>query len=125
MSQIKGKNTKPEMIVRKFLFANGLRYRLHVKQLSGKPDIVLMKYKTVIFVNGCFWHGHDGCKKFVIPKTRTDFWMKKIKTNIINDEKNLTSLRTDGWKVLTIWECKLNDIENLENLLRQIKNINA
>ena len=79
MSRIKGKNTKPEMLVRKFLFSKGFRYRLHVKNLPGNPDIVLPKYKTVIFVNGCFWHGHKGCRYFVLPKTRTEWWLQKIK----------------------------------------------
>lgn len=79
MSQIKSKNTKPEILVRKFLFAKGLRFRLHDKNLPGKPDIVLKKYKTVIFVDGCFWHGHDKCKYFIIPKTRTDWWLEKIR----------------------------------------------
>jgi DNA mismatch endonuclease (patch repair protein) len=82
MSRIKGKDTKPEMLVRKFLFANGFRYRLHDKNLPGKPDIVLPKYKTVIFVNGCFWHGHENCKYFVIPKTRTEWWLNKSIRNI-------------------------------------------
>ena len=87
MSQIKGKNTKPEMLVRKFLHTNGFRYRLHVKNLPGKPDIVLPKYKTVVFVHGCFWHGHAHCKYFVVPKTRTDWWLNKINSNITNDAK--------------------------------------
>ena len=81
MSRIRSKNTKPELIVRKFLFANGFRYRLHSKNLPGKPDIVLPKYKTVIFVHGCFWHGHENCKYFVVPKTRTEWWIKKIASN--------------------------------------------
>ncbi len=87
MSRIKGKDTKPEMLVRKFLHANGFRYRLHVKNLPGKPDIVLPKYKTVIFVHGCFWHGHEHCEYFVVPKTRTDWWLNKIHSNITNDAK--------------------------------------
>jgi len=107
MSQIKGKDTKPEMIVRKFLFSKGFRYRLHVKTLPGKPDIVLTKYKTVIFVHGCFWHGHKGCKYFVIPKTRTDWWLNKINRNKELDKKNISLLRQEGWKVLTIFECDL------------------
>lgn len=81
MSQIKGKNTKPEILVRKFLFKKGFRYRINVQKLQGKPDVVLPKYKVVIFVNGCFWHGHEGCKYFVVPKTRTDWWLKKILIN--------------------------------------------
>jgi DNA mismatch endonuclease, patch repair protein len=107
MSQIKGKNTKPEMLVRKFLHANGFRYRLHVKDLPGKPDIVLPKYKTVIFVHGCFWHGHEGCRYFVVPKTRTEWWLKKINSNISNDNKALTALQKKGWKIITLWECEL------------------
>jgi DNA mismatch endonuclease, patch repair protein len=107
MSQIKGKNTKPEMLVRKFLHANGFRYRLHVKDLPGKPDIVLPKYKTVIFVHGCFWHGHEGCRYFVVPKTRTEWWLKKINSNISNDNKALMALQKKGWKIITLWECEL------------------
>ncbi|MDM1555851.1 MULTISPECIES: very short patch repair endonuclease [Chryseobacterium] len=122
MSQIKGKNTKPEILVRKFLFANGFRYRLHDKKLQGKPDIVLRKYNTVIFVHGCFWHGHDGCKKFVIPKTRTDFWLNKINTNISNDNKNIEALKKDGWNVITIWECEIKNEVRMQKLLKQITN---
>ncbi len=92
MSQIKGKNTKPELLVRKFLFAHGYRYRLHDKKLPGKPDIVLPKYKTVIFVNGCFWHGHQDCKYYVIPETRTEWWKEKIKKNRLNDIAKQTKL---------------------------------
>ena len=107
MSRIKGKNTKPEMKVRQFLFANGYRYRLNDKKLPGKPDIVLPKYKTVIFVHGCFWHGHTNCKYYVIPKTNTDWWLTKIEGNIANDEKAVKALKEDGWKIITIWECDL------------------
>ena len=117
MSQIRSKDTKPEMIVRKFLHRNGFRFRLHDKKLPGTPDIVLKKYKTVIFVHGCFWHGHKGCKYFVVPKTRTDFWLSKIKRNKELDKKNQKLLRQDGWRVLTIFECELkkNSIEQLIN----------
>jgi len=107
MSRIKGKDTKPELLVRKFLFANGYRYRLHVKNLPGKPDIVLPKYKTVIFVHGCFWHGHANCKYYVVPKTNTDWWLNKINGNIANDDKAVKALKKEGWKIITIWECKL------------------
>lgn len=107
MSQIKATNTKPEMIVRKFLHANGFRYKLHDKAQPGKPDIVLPKHNTVIFVNGCFWHGHANCKYFVVPKTRTRWWSNKINTNKANDEKAVKALKKDGWKVIIIWECKL------------------
>jgi len=107
MSRIKGKDTKPELLVRKFLFANGYRYRLHVKNLPGKPDIVLPKYKTVIFVHGCFWHGHANCKYYVVPKTNTDWWLQKINGNIAKDAKAVKALKKAGWKIITIWECKL------------------
>ena len=107
MSRIRGKNTKPELIVRKLLHLNGFRYRLHVKDLPGKPDIVLPKYKTVIFIHGCFWHGHEHCKYFVIPKTRSDWWLNKINSNILNDVKAAQTLTSNGWKVITIWECQL------------------
>lgn len=107
MSRIKGKNTKPEMLVRKFLFSKGFRYRLHGKKLPGKPDIILPKYKTVIFVHGCFWHGHEGCRYFVVPKTRTDWWLNKINGNIANDRKKQQALEKAGWKVIHIWECEL------------------
>lgn len=106
MSQIKAKDTKPEMIVRKFLFSKGFRYRLHNKNIPGKPDIVLPKYKTIIFVHGCFWHGHD-CKYFVVPKTRTDWWLQKIQSNQQRDLENFTKLLNEGWKVFTIFECEL------------------
>ena len=119
MSRIKNKNTKPEEIVRKFLFSNGFRYRQNDKRLPGHPDIVLPKYKTVIFVNGCFWHGHEGCKYFVWPKSNEEFWRKKIGSNIERDEKNVSALEQLGWRVLIIWECDLkNDqIETLNNIL--------
>lgn len=107
MSRIRNKDTKPELIVRKFLFSIGYRYRLHVKNLPGKPDIVLPKYKTVIFIHGCFWHGHEGCKYFVVPKTRTEWWLDKINGNKINDIKCIKSLKKSGWKVIQIFECKL------------------
>lgn len=123
MSQIKGKDTKPELLVRKFLFANGLRYRLHVKNLPGKPDIVLRKYKTVIFVHGCFWHGHEGCQYFKIPGTRTDWWKEKIGKNKANDEKNKFALQSSGWKIITVYGCELKKKvkdETLRNVLTQL-----
>ncbi len=120
MSMIKGKNTKPEIMVRKFLFQNGFRYRINYPKLPGKPDIVLPKYKTAIFINGCFWHGHKGCKYFVIPKTKTDWWLEKINGTIERDKEKITELETLGWEVLTIWECELKSgkrARTLENLL--------
>lgn len=107
MSRIKGKNTKPEIIVRKFLFSKGFRYRLHDKKLPGRPDLVMPKYKTVIFVHGCFWHGHEGCKYSVIPKTRTEWWTKKINTNKQNDITNAQKLAESGWSIINVFECEL------------------
>jgi DNA mismatch endonuclease (patch repair protein) len=107
MSRIKGKNTKPEMLVRKFLFSQGFRYRLHDTKLPGKPDIVLPKYRTVIFINGCFWHGHEGCKYFVVPKTRTEWWLEKINGNKENDRVKSKVLEESGWKIIILWECEL------------------
>jgi DNA mismatch endonuclease, patch repair protein len=107
MSKIKGKDTKPEIVVRKFLHANGFRYRLHVKNLPGKPDIVLPKYRAVIFVHGCFWHGHEGCKKAELPRTKTEWWKNKIDGNVENDKKAFKSLIEQGWKVAEVWGCTL------------------
>jgi DNA mismatch endonuclease, patch repair protein len=117
MSRIKGKDTKPEMLIRKFLHAQGFRYRLHVKNLPGKPDIVLPKYKTVIFIHGCFWHGHDRCKYYVIPKTRTEWWVNKINSNIANDEKAIRGLKQDNWKIITVWECQLKAKTSAKTLI--------
>jgi len=107
MSRIRSINTKPEMLVRKFLHAHGFRYKLHDKTLPGKPDIVLPKYKTVIFIHGCFWHGHKDCKYFVVPETRTEWWLQKINGNIAKDDKAVKALKKDGWKIITVWECDL------------------
>jgi DNA mismatch endonuclease, patch repair protein len=107
MSRIRAKNTKPEIIVRKFLHSQGFRFSLHPKKLPGKPDIVLPKYKTVIFVHGCFWHGHKNCRYFIVPKTRTLWWINKINTNRLKDVKAIRELRKNGWKVLVVWECEL------------------
>lgn len=128
MSRIKGKNTKPEIVVRKFLFSHGYRYRINDSKLPGRPDIVLKKYETVIFVNGCFWHGHDRCRKFVLPKTNSDWWLKKITTNRERDDKNKSSLQKAGWRVLTIWECQLKcnvKDETLNNLIEELENYRA
>lgn len=121
MSRIKGKNTKPELVVRKFLFANGFRYRLNQKNLPGKPDIVLAKYKTAIFVNGCFWHGHKGCKYFVLPKTRTEWWLQKIKETQRRDKQAEIQLNVMGWRVITIWSCELKSI-SVEQTLNSLIN---
>ncbi len=124
MSQIKGKNTKPEELVRKHLFSQGFRYRKNDKRLPGSPDIVLPKYKSVIFVNGCFWHGHEGCRYFVWPKSNTEFWKNKIETNIVRDKKKTGELEALGWKVIVIWECELkssNRDVTLERTVNEIK----
>ncbi|WP_257013311.1 very short patch repair endonuclease [Porphyromonas gingivalis] len=107
MSKISGKESKPEILVRKYLFAHGFRYRKNVKDLPGKPDVVLPKYKTVIFVNGCFWHGHDNCKKATLPATNTEFWREKILSNINRDKRQQQELQNKGYKVLIIWQCEL------------------
>lgn len=122
MSRIRSKDTKPEMIVRRFLHKNGLRFRLHVKDLPGKPDIVLPKFKTVIFVNGCFWHGHQNCRYFVKPLTRNDYWIKKIEKNITRDDKAKKTLKELNWEIEIMWECQLKkNSEHLENLLKNLK----
>lgn len=108
MSKIRGKNTTPEIKVRSLLHRLGFRFRIHKKNLPGKPDIVLAKYKAVIFVNGCFWHGHQGCKISKIPKSNTDFWTNKIQRNIEHDELNIAKLLDAKWRVLVIWECEIN-----------------
>ena len=120
MSCIKGKGTKPEEIVRKYLFSQGFRYRKNDKRLPGTPDIVLPKYKTVIFVNGCFWHGHKGCKYFVWPKNNAEFWKKKIEDNISRDQKSIELLEAQGWSVIIIWECELKKV-SIDETLKNIK----
>lgn len=128
MSKIRSTNTKPEVLLRKKLFAEGFRYRINDKKLPGKPDIVLKKYSTVIFVHGCFWHGHQNCKYFVVPKTRTEFWLNKINGNIERDLKHEQALIHLGWKVITVWECELkkNTLEaTFDNLVKIIKNISC
>ena len=107
MAAIRAKDTKPEIIVRKYLWSHGFRYRLNHPRLPGKPDIVLRKYRTCIFVNGCFWHKHEGCKYFVIPKTRTEFWLNKVNRNQERDIEVKKKLASMGWHSITIWECEL------------------
>jgi len=124
MSQIKSKNTKPEETVRKFLFSKGFRYRKNDKRFPGKPDIVLPKYKTIIFVNGCFWHGHNGCKYFVMPKSNVEYWKPKIERNIARDKENIALLKKQGWNVIVLWECELRNNRKdstLNNLADRIK----
>lgn len=107
MAAVRSKNTRPEMIVRKFLWGMGFRYRLNNPRLPGHPDIVLRKYRTCVFVNGCFWHGHEGCKYFRMPKTNVDFWTKKISRNLDRDKLEQQQLAKMGWHSITIWECEL------------------
>lgn len=123
MSQIKGKNTKPEMLVRKFLSSNGKRYRLHYKKLPGKPDIVFPSKKLVIFIHGCFWHGHTDCKYYVIPKSRTKWWLNKINGNKHRDQENLTKLRKEGWEIITIFECQLKTAKREKTLSSLLKKL--
>lgn len=121
MSKICGKETKLEIIVRKFLFSSGLRFRKNDKRYPGKPDITLPKYKTVIFVNGCFWHGHD-CKAGKLPETRKDFWKNKINATKARDKSNQEALRTMGWKVIEIWECEIESNKVREKTFRTLMN---
>lgn len=124
MAAIKGKDTKPEMIVRKYLFSRGLRYRVNVRKLPGSPDIVLKKYKTVVFIDGCFWHGHEGCKYFRLPKSNEIFWRHKIAMNYARDFANNTDLQLAGWRVIRVWECQIRTksqrASTLENLYNAI-----
>lgn len=120
MSRIPSKNTIPEKTVRSALFRQGFRFRINKKGLPGKPDIVLAKYKTIIFVNGCFWHGHQNCKKAGYPKSNTDFWKNKIENNIKRDEKEVFELKKLGWRVYVIWECQTEEIEVLNKIINSI-----
>lgn len=116
MSRIRGKDTRPELLVRKYLFSKGLRYRLHDKKLPGRPDLVFPKYRKVLFVHGCFWHGHEGCKYFVMPKTRTEWWMDKINRNRDKDNDSLQKLKDSGWGTIVVWECDLKNNKKEEAL---------
>ena len=120
MSRIGGKDTKPEIIVQRFLFSKGFRYRKNDPRYPGKPDIVLPKYNTVVFVHGCFWHGHEGCKSSTLPKTRTDFWRNKIEDNMIRDQRNIQKLEDQGWNVIVVWECEINSENKREKRLQKL-----
>lgn len=124
MGNIKAKNTQPEIIVRKYLHANGYRFRLHRKDLPGNPDIVLPKLKTCIFVHGCFWHRHTNCKFSTIPKSRTEFWQDKFSKTVERDLRHISQLQSEGWSVLIIWECELklgNSV--LQSMVQKLKSI--
>lgn len=120
MAGITGKETEPEILVRKFLFSKGLRYRKNVKKLPGKPDIVLSKYRTVIFVHGCFWHGHSDCKKAALPKTNNSFWKTKILNNTERDRSNYLKLKKLKWRVIVIWQCELRNQEIANKTLNRL-----
>ena len=126
MSQIHGKDTKPEILVRHYLFSKGFRYRKNDSRLPGKPDVVLPKYKTAVFVNGCFWHKHEGCKYFKWPESNEEFWRNKIEQTVLRDKKIISELEQRGWKVIVLWECQLRGektaktLEQLENEIRRI-----
>ena len=120
MAAIRSSDTKPEEIVRKYLFAHGLRYRKNVKNLPGKPDVVLAKYKTVVFINGCFWHQHPGCKRANIPKTHIDYWIPKLNKNVERDKSNYELLKSQGWNVLVVWECSIQSVKQREEVLNQL-----
>lgn len=125
MSHIRSKDTEPEVSVRRFLFANGFRFRLYRKDLPGKPDIVLPKYKTVIFINGCFWHGHQNCKYASLPETNREFWQAKISGNMERDKSTYSELRGQGWNVIEIWQCQLKPgkkEQTLQNLITELNN---
>ncbi|WP_267283775.1 very short patch repair endonuclease [Marinobacter sp. es.048] len=126
MSAIKGKDTKPEVWLRKELFRRGFRYRLHRKDLPGKPDIVLPRFRTVIFVNGCFWHCHEGCRYFKLPRSNTAFWREKLEKNKARDQENYSRLRAKGWNVIIVWECRIREMSKgstaaIESLTKSLR----
>ena len=131
MSHIRSKNTKPEILVRHELFRRGYRYRINVSKLHGRPDIVLPKYKTVIFINGCFWHeieehGHEGCKHFVLPKSNIEYWKSKILRNQQRDKETILKLQQQGWRVIVVWECEINKsqlLQTIDQIVSFIRNI--
>lgn len=122
MAAIKGKNTRPELIVRKYLFARGLRFRINNRKLPGTPDIVLKRYKTVVFVDGCFWHGHEGCRYFKLPASNVEFWKQKINLNIARDYRAEVELRLLGWRVIRIWECEIKTKSRRQQALDALYN---
>jgi DNA mismatch endonuclease (patch repair protein) len=124
MAKVSGKDTKPEILVRKFLFSKGFRFRKNVKELPGKPDVVLPKYKTIIFVHGCFWHGHENCEAAILPASNVDYWEKKVLSNRIRDVQHTQQLQMLGWNIITVWECELKIYkrkQTLEQLFAEIR----
>ena len=120
MSRIRGKATKPELQVRNWLWNHGYRYRLNVNSVPGKPDIILRRYRTAIFVNGCYWHGHEGCNKYTIPKSNTDFWIAKVRRNKERDLQNYQDLHDAGWNIIVVWECQLKK-NIIEDTMRNVE----
>lgn len=120
MAGIKGKNTKPELVLRRALHAKGLRFRLHSTKITGAPDIVFPKYGAVVFVHGCFWHRHSGCRYATMPSTRPDFWQAKFAANVVRDESVKATLLSTGWRVATVWECALRTISIVEDTTQQL-----
>ena len=126
MSHIRSKNTKPEILVRHELFRRGYRYRINVSKLPGTPDIVLRKYGIVIFIHGCFWHGHEGCKHFVLPKSNIEYWKSKILRNQQRDKETILKLQQQGWRVIVVWECEINKsqlLQTIDQIVSFIRNI--
>lgn len=121
MAKVKGTDTKPEIIVRKYLFSKGYRYRLHDKRYPGRPDIVIPKYRCIIFIHGCFWHGHSNCKYAKLPETNTEFWEKKIYSNIRRDKQVIDELIKDGWHVIVVWECEIKNIKTKAERLKKLE----
>jgi len=124
MSRIRSKNTKPEELVRKYLFSRGFRYRKNDIRYPGKPDIVLPKYRTIVFVHGCFWHCHEGCSDYVVPKSNADYWVPKLKRNCLRDASNIAALQAAGWHIIIVWECELKKAvqgERFDRLYHEIK----
>ncbi|MBR1521995.1 MAG: DNA mismatch endonuclease Vsr [Bacteroidaceae bacterium] len=124
MRRIKSKNTRPEMLVRRFLFSHGFRYRIHAKTLPGTPDIALVGLRTCIFINGCFWHGHQGCSMYTVPKSNVEFWTHKIKRNQARDHESLLALKAQGWHTIEIWECQLLPKQRLKTLQGLLRTLN-
>jgi DNA mismatch endonuclease (patch repair protein) len=125
MSRVRGKGTRPEMIVRRLAHAMGLRFRLHKSALPGRPDLAFPRYRTVLFVHGCFWHRHEGCRKCSSPKSRIDYWEAKFRANVERDRRNALELTKSGWRVLTIWECETQDSSLLQEKLESVRSIDG
>ena len=120
MSKVRGYNTKPERLIRSQLHRQGFRFRINTPSLPGKPDIVLKKYNAIIFVHGCFWHNHKGCKKSKLPQTRKDFWQKKIADTVLRDQRNISDLAKQGWRIAVIWECRTKKMDDLDYTINEL-----